>query len=335
MTTQNPAQVVLILSDHEECSIDHLPFYIGRRAKSDLVLDDPRVSNTHCVLEVNLLNHRPVLQIRDLRSRNGTMVQRQQKEFIVNRAPVALHEGDLILLGDRGGDVKLKVASISLATVPTSNTLMNTQPIQELEQALENPTLLVEAVPPVAQQKESSLDPWPILFKLALKLSSTLESKEIIQSALQSFLKTVSRTTQLVYHPRLTESSGSNKLSEQAIRPNDLISDDFPVDLEQAQITLMLGKLTPFHTHEEHEGFIAPVIYKDSRLGVVIITCAHPPLSGKERHLLKQTCLLLAARLHSAYYYQALKSSAEELVVRYEALQQAYTKVLHQNEQLK
>lgn len=67
-----------------------LPFRIGRSSGLQLVLQSPHVSKTHAEIYTDGL----ALRVRDLGSRNGTFLNREQ----VADAP--LHEGDVLHLGD-------------------------------------------------------------------------------------------------------------------------------------------------------------------------------------------------------------------------------------------
>jgi len=72
-------------------------FRIGRKPANDLVLDDEMVSSSHCAL----MNRAGKVFAVDLRSTNGTVLQRRSEKIRLNTNPVMLREGDkLVIAGD-------------------------------------------------------------------------------------------------------------------------------------------------------------------------------------------------------------------------------------------
>lgn len=74
-----------------EFTIERLPTVIGRNGKSDISLNDRRVSAQHCELD----QVDGELIVRDLKSKHGTMVNGQQVKHLV------LKSGDTLGVGIR------------------------------------------------------------------------------------------------------------------------------------------------------------------------------------------------------------------------------------------
>ena len=348
MTTQGSAQVTLLLPNGAELIVNDLPFYIGRRAQSDLVIQDPRVSNTHCALEFDAQGVDSQLFIRDLRSRNGTMLRRGEVDLIVHGAPVPVQEGDLIMLGDRGGEVVLTVSELNLsasvserspspedseieAKVETTTADISSRP-------LDPPTLLATPLPPsedepelpdqavVATQERSHL------YEVALSLSAALEPHEVAREALGSISPLLQRAHVAQFYPMMGDRTAHEAELTKPIGVEG-VAHTLAVDPTQVRLAVALNKHTPLHIlpgsdPELLEGLIIPVSYQGKALGALVVACVHPPLSSATRSSLYDLSALLGARLHSARYYQALKASAEELVRTYEALHQAHLALL-------
>jgi len=329
---------MLQLSNGAEVTVSDLPFYIGRRAQSDLVIQDPRVSNTHCALERGAQGSEPLLFIRDLRSRNGTMLRRAGDDLIVHGAPLAVQEGDLIMLGDRGGEVHLKVVELHL-----------NRDVDEVETAtaapsrpLDPPTLLATPLPPSRGEEAEPTDDRETsqaddhLYQVALSLSSALGTHEVASEALRSVSPILQRAHVARFYPMSDDTTGQ-QVELPAPVELDEATHPLSIDPTQVRLAVTLNKRTPLHMLPEtdpelNEGLIIPVRYRDKALGALVVACVHPPLSSATRTTLYDLSALLGARLHSAGYYQALKASAEELVSNYEALYRAHVELIKRAE---
>lgn len=326
MASQDATQVRLLFAGGEALTVHRLPFHIGRRGQSDLVIQDPRVSNTHCALELGEHMGEVCLFIRDLRSRNGTMLQRGAQELIIHGEPTQVHEGDLILLGDRNGEVQLEVAQITLAKGQSSSATL----IIDQARPPEQPTLLVEAAPP--EEDATPRDPFELL-RLARELSSELEPEGVTRVALSGLHALLQRPTALSFYPLAPPQIGHEPRLEAPVFLEGQGAGELDVDPKQVELALKLNKLTPFHPKQDDQsavsgGLIVPVTFNGLGCGALVLACAHPPISGEERAQLKALSDLLGARLHSARYYLALRRSAEELVLNFEALQRTHRATL-------
>lgn len=84
-----------ILEKGQTLQIDLFPIYIGRNSECDIVIEDPRVSKKHCIIEKNVIGH---WIISDLDSTNGTFVTRGEKT-ISNPKNTQIVKGDIISIG--------------------------------------------------------------------------------------------------------------------------------------------------------------------------------------------------------------------------------------------
>lgn len=148
----------------ERLSFNRLPIRIGRRGYNDLTVRDPRVSSEHCVIELGVIESsvlsseekgdrdEPCVTLRDLNSRNGTLLKRNTQELMISHEqPVILQRGDECWLGDRHDPVRLTLVELSFVPVeelveePTVHQHIFEGLISELER-LEEPHALLEHV---------------------------------------------------------------------------------------------------------------------------------------------------------------------------------------------
>ena len=73
--------------------IDLFPIYIGRNFGCDIIINDPKVSRNHCIIEKNVIGH---WTISDLDSRNGTFVERGGQNLPTPIKNTQIVKGDII-----------------------------------------------------------------------------------------------------------------------------------------------------------------------------------------------------------------------------------------------
>lgn len=72
-------------------------FTIGRKESNDLVLEDERISSVHCVL----INRMDNVYAADLKSTNGTELQRHHERIRLTKNPIKILDGDKLILAQK------------------------------------------------------------------------------------------------------------------------------------------------------------------------------------------------------------------------------------------
>ena len=153
---------------------------IGRAPASTIVLTDFHLSGDHAQI-TQIGDH---FVFRDLRSTNGSAVERDGKRIVVDAAArweLALVDGDVILLGNPADPVRIAVRIGDETEEPLGDRLIASRSIMDL--------------PAVAEQVEG--DPVGALrvYKALQPLGARLESNEVIEAVVAATFELLGRAT--------------------------------------------------------------------------------------------------------------------------------------------
>ena len=277
---------------------------VGRHPENDLVISDNRISGYHG----QLISYDKSYVFIDLDSRNGSMINRKETSIALPpNTPVELEEGDCILLGDRQNPISLNLVSIRHKS---------TQPAQNVEE-----TILARVAIEMPQTLESTLA------HLIYELSAQEDEYILLNRSLQTCLNHFKQVSGIGYY-EVEDPKNYTVKSTPLVWLSALHT---PPALPSSTLTLgalkskeVVTYLPMMHEHEESESIlglegalVAPLCSskdeQSERFGVIYMQSRHAPFSEEESIWMGALSAYLGARLQSAYRFNSLRKSTQDL----------------------